>query len=82
MPIVPDTKDWTWVLERTCPECNFDVRGFPRDEIGSMIRAAEFGVVRFKHQLKTLVVDIADVAAIFERRPSRDTLGTRREQRG
>lgn len=19
--IVPDTKDWTWVLERPCPEC-------------------------------------------------------------
>jgi hypothetical protein len=39
MPIVPDTKDWTWVLERKCPECDFDVRGFPREEIGSMIRA-------------------------------------------
>jgi len=24
MPIEPDTKDWTWVLERTCPECGFD----------------------------------------------------------
>ncbi|MSW70100.1 MAG: DinB family protein [Actinobacteria bacterium] len=22
--IVPDTKDWTWVLERPCPECGFD----------------------------------------------------------
>ena len=22
--IVPDTKDWTWVLERRCPECGFD----------------------------------------------------------
>ena len=21
---VPDTKDWTWVLERPCPECGFD----------------------------------------------------------
>ena len=20
----PDTKDWTWVLERACPECGFD----------------------------------------------------------
>jgi hypothetical protein len=39
MPITPDTKDWTWVLERTCPECDFDVRSFPREEIGSMIRA-------------------------------------------
>jgi hypothetical protein len=24
--IVPDTKDWTWVLERPCPECGFDGR--------------------------------------------------------
>lgn len=24
MAITPDTKDWTWVLERTCPECGFD----------------------------------------------------------
>lgn len=22
--IVPDTKDWTWVLERPCDECGFD----------------------------------------------------------
>src|SRR5512139_2353405 len=22
--IEPDTKDWTWVLERPCPECSFD----------------------------------------------------------
>ena len=24
MPITPDAKDWTWVLERPCPECGFD----------------------------------------------------------
>ncbi|MEF2976336.1 DinB family protein [Subtercola sp. YIM 133946] len=24
MAIVPDTKNWTWVLERECPECGFD----------------------------------------------------------
>lgn len=24
MPIVPDEKDWTWVLKRPCPECSFD----------------------------------------------------------
>ncbi|MGE9808819.1 DinB family protein [Janibacter sp. G1551] len=22
--IVPDDKDWTWVLERSCPDCGFD----------------------------------------------------------
>lgn len=25
----PDTKDWTWVLERACPECGFDA-GLPK----------------------------------------------------
>lgn len=23
-PTIPDTKDWTWVLDRPCPECGFD----------------------------------------------------------
>ena len=22
-PVPPDTKDWTWVLERPCPDCGF-----------------------------------------------------------
>jgi hypothetical protein len=22
--VPPDTKDWTWVLERRCPECGFE----------------------------------------------------------
>jgi hypothetical protein len=24
MPIIPDNKDWTWVLTRPCQECGFD----------------------------------------------------------
>ena len=35
----PDDKDWTWVLERVCPECNYDVRTFPVAEVGGLIRA-------------------------------------------
>jgi DinB superfamily len=23
-PVTPDTKDWTWVLDRRCPECGFE----------------------------------------------------------
>jgi hypothetical protein len=38
MPITPDTKDWTWVLERPCPECGFDAQGFPREQVGQMVR--------------------------------------------
>jgi len=36
--ITPDTKDWTWVLERPCRECGFDAASFGRDEIGSRLR--------------------------------------------
>lgn len=36
--IVPDEKDWTWVLERVCPECGADVRSFPVDTVGELIR--------------------------------------------
>lgn len=39
MTIVPDTKDWTWVLRRPCPECGFDTKSFARDEVAGMILA-------------------------------------------
>jgi hypothetical protein len=35
----PDTKDWTWVLERPCPECGFDGSRIDRDQVGGRIRA-------------------------------------------
>jgi hypothetical protein len=38
MPIVPDDKDWTWVLERRCDECGFDASTFPRDQVAGLIR--------------------------------------------
>jgi hypothetical protein len=39
MTITPDTKDWTWVLERPCPECGLDTRSFSREQIPDMVRA-------------------------------------------
>ena len=39
MAIVPDNKDWTWVLDRRCPECGFLSVALPRDQIAPMIRA-------------------------------------------
>ena len=36
--IVPDTKDWTWVLERACAECGLDGTAVAPDELGTMIR--------------------------------------------
>ena len=37
--ITPDTKDWTWVLQRPCPECGFDTQGFPVEAVPGMIMA-------------------------------------------
>ena len=39
MTIVPDTKDWTWVLQRRCPECSFETESFGLAELPGMIRA-------------------------------------------
>jgi DinB superfamily len=39
MTIAPDTKDWTWVLERPCPQCGFDASSFPAAEVPARIRA-------------------------------------------
>ncbi len=36
--IVPDTKDWTWVLSEPCPECGFDARQVDPAELGPAIR--------------------------------------------
>jgi hypothetical protein len=38
MPIEPDTKDWTWVLERRCPQCGFDSSAFPAAAVPSRVR--------------------------------------------
>jgi hypothetical protein len=38
MSIEPDTKDWTWVLERPCPECGFD-SAVDRSALPDLIRA-------------------------------------------
>jgi hypothetical protein len=37
--IAPDTKDWTWVLDRPCPECGFDTQSFPRTAVPALLRA-------------------------------------------
>lgn len=38
MPIVPDDKDWTWVLERRCPECGFDASSVAADRVAGLVR--------------------------------------------
>ena len=39
MTIVPDDKNWMWVLERHCPECGFDAFTVGLDRVGATIRA-------------------------------------------
>ena len=38
MPITPDAKDWTWVLERPCPECGFEAGSIDPAHVGALIR--------------------------------------------
>ncbi|MFE2724588.1 DinB family protein [Kitasatospora sp. NPDC059327] len=37
--VVPDTKDWTWVLERTCPDCGLDSAAVAPEAVPGLIRA-------------------------------------------
>jgi hypothetical protein len=39
MPIVPDTKDWTWVLREECPECGLSAGDVPPDAVADRVRA-------------------------------------------
>ena len=39
MAITPDTKNWTWVLERPCPECGFDASTFEATDVAELLRA-------------------------------------------
>jgi hypothetical protein len=39
VPIVPDDKDWTWVLERPCAECGFDASTVSPEFVATLLRA-------------------------------------------
>lgn len=38
MAITPDTKNWTWVLEKPCPECGFDASTFGAQDVSTLLR--------------------------------------------
>lgn len=38
MSIEPDTKDWTWVIQRPCPECGFEAGAVRPEQVAGMIR--------------------------------------------
>lgn len=40
-----DTKDWTWVLQRPCPECGFDASTLERTDVATALRAANFRLI-------------------------------------
>ena len=44
--IEPDTKDWTWVIDRPCPECGFEPSNTSHTEIPDRIRADAANWVR------------------------------------
>jgi hypothetical protein len=39
MEITPDTKDWTWVLDRPCPECGLDTGTIDPADVPVLLRA-------------------------------------------
>jgi hypothetical protein len=39
LPIEPDTKDWTWTLHQTCPECGFTAKEVDGPSVAERIPA-------------------------------------------
>jgi hypothetical protein len=39
-PVPGDTKDWTWVMDRPCPECGFVPADVTPDQVGPAVRDA------------------------------------------
>jgi hypothetical protein len=37
--IVPDTKDWTWVLDQACPDCGLDTTAIDPADVAGLLRA-------------------------------------------
>ena len=38
MPVVPDSKNWTWVLDERCPDCGFDAVTVDLAEMAELVR--------------------------------------------
>lgn len=38
MAIEKDTKNWTWVIEKPCPDCGFDAADYPDTSVSSAVR--------------------------------------------
>ncbi|HVA69798.1 MAG TPA: DinB family protein [Acidimicrobiales bacterium] len=81
MPIAPDTKDWTWVLERPCGECGFDPALCQRSLTAQAIRenAAAWALILKRDDVRVrpredrwsdleYACHVRDVYRIFEQR--------------
>ncbi len=55
MPITPDDKDWTWVLDRPCEQCGFDSGDYSKEDVGAQVRA---GAHEWRSQLERDDVNI------------------------
>ena len=40
MAITPDTKNWTWVLDRPCPECGFNAAATAFGDVPGLLRSS------------------------------------------
>jgi hypothetical protein len=60
--IVPDDKNWTWVLDRPCPDCGFDASSCPAETVPDLLRAnalswqrlLEAGVIQRNRPVETV----------------------------
>ena len=80
--ITPDDKDWTWVLEQTCPQCGFDASTCSHTDVADLIRAnaAEWQVLEDQRRITAVRPDprtwspleyachVRDVFARFDQR--------------
>lgn len=81
MPIVADTKNWTWVIDRPCPECGFDAAEYRNHDIAPAIldNAASWPAVLSRDGVRTRPNDatwspleyaahVRDVLAVYRER--------------
>jgi hypothetical protein len=81
MPITPDTKNWTWVLDEICPECGYDAAAVDLAKMADLVRsnaaewppllAADAARVRPEHDRWSALeygCHVRDVFALFDQR--------------
>jgi hypothetical protein len=81
MPIAKDTKNWTWVIERPCPDCGFDAANYPDSAIAGAVRdnASAWPGVLTRPDVRTRPDD-STWSALEYSAHVRDVLGVYRER--